>query len=274
MEGTISWPKTALAALIALAFLLPFAFLIATVIRTPEDFAANPGGLPGSFTLDNLVQAWRDANLGRALVVTLQVSVVACLVCLGAALPAAFWFRLHRGLFPSLLRNVLIAGYAIPMIAWLIPVFVMLAQFGLTGNVFIAGVLNGVASLPFAIYFLYTYFLLVLSDDILDVAALDGAKVNAQFWRIAVPLSRPALTSVAVLVFVWTFGDLLVAATLLQAVPENYTLPLAATTLATRDSVNLQGQAAAALVSLIPVLVIFAFAQRWLVAGFGGNSEK
>ena len=273
-EDSISWPRTALAGAIALVFLVPFAFLVSTVIRTPADFAAKPGGLPHSFTLSNLTKAWSDANLGRALVVSLEMLVVACLVCVAAALPAAFWFRLHRGKFARLTRHVLIAGYAVPMIAWLIPIFVILARSGMTGNIAVAGILNGVSSLPFAIYFLYTYLLLVLSDEVLDAAALDGATVLSQFWRIAVPLSRPAVASVVVLVLVWTFGDLLVAATLLQTVPDNYSLPLAAMTLATRESVNLQGQAAAALVSLIPVLFIFAFAQKTLVAGFGGNSEK
>ncbi len=94
------------------------------------------------------------------------------------------------------------------------------------------------------------------------------------FWYIAVPMSRPALASVVALVFVWTFGDLLMAATLLQGNPQVYTLTLAATTLSTREEVNLQGQAAAALVSLIPVLLVFMVAQKSLASGFGAGSGK
>ncbi len=271
---SISPLRTALAAFIALPFLFPFIFLIGTAMRTGADYAANPGGMPRQFTFEHLAHAWIEANLDRALFVSLAMSFIACLVCLGAALPAAFWFRMNRGRGAGILRNTLIGGYAIPMIVWLIPLFVILSRMGLTGNYAVAGVLNGVASVPFAIYFLYTYFLLVVSDDMLDASALDGAGANQRFLRIGVPMAGPAIASIMALVFVWTSGEILIAATLLQSNPESFSLPLAATTLTTRQSVNLQGQAAAALVSLAPVILIFALAQRHLVAGFGGMSEK
>ena len=81
--------------------------------------------------------------------------------------------------------------------------------------------------------------------------------------------AMPALAAVLALTFVWSFGDLLVASTLLQSNPDSYTLTLAATTLTTREDVNIQGQAAAALVSLLPSvgfgLAILAVGV-WLVA--------
>lgn len=273
-QQPISVSRTLIAFIISLAFVLPFLFLIATALRTPADFALNPGGLPAAFTLQNLTEAWMEARLGRALLVTMVVAVVACLVCVSVSLAAAFWFRVNDGRFARMARTLMISGYTIPAIAWLIPVFVIVARGGLAGNVFVAGLLNGVSSIPFAIYFFHTYFLQVLSKDLVDAAALDGAGPLTCFRRIAVPLARPAIASVVALVFVWSFGDLLIAATILQSNPDNYTLPLAATTLATKESVNLQGQAAAALVALAPVLFVFALAQKSLASGFGAISEK
>lgn len=266
--------KTLIAVAISVLFIVPFLFVVGTALRTPADFAANPGGIPRAFTLDNLKDAWFEAGLGRALIMTTIMSVIACAICVSTSIAAAFWFRLHTGRWIMISRNLLIAGYTIPTVAWLIPVFVLLARAQLTGNIFVAGVLNGAASLPFAIYFFHTYFLQVLTDDVLDASALDGATILDQFRRIAVPLARPAIASVVALVFVWSFGELLIAATILQSNPDSYTLPLAATTLATKETVNLQGQAAAALVSLLPVLFIFAVTQKSLAAGFGGTSEK
>jgi len=273
-DQPVSWPKTLVAVAISLVFILPFLFLIGTALRTPSDFAANPGGIPRAFTFDNMLFAWHEARLGRALIVTFVVSCIACAVCVSASIAAAFWFRIHQGVIAQACRAMLISGYTIPTIAWLLPIFVILARGQMTGNTVIAGVLNGVASIPFAIYFFHTYFRQVLTDDLLDAAALDGASILLRFRRIAVPMARPAIASVTALVFVWTFGELLIAATILQSNPDSYTLPLAATTLSTRESVNLQGQAAAALVSLIPVLFIFALAQKSLAAGFGVSSEK
>ncbi|MFD4423067.1 carbohydrate ABC transporter permease [Agromyces sp. NPDC058484] len=266
--------KTGIAILIAVPFVVPFVLLISTALRDRVDYIASPGGLPRSFTLDNLVVAWNEANLGRALVSTLIVCAVACAVCGITALAAAYWFRIHRGRLVGALRWVLVAGYAIPMIAWLIPVFVILANGGLTDNLVVAGVVNGVASLPFALYLVHTFFGQVLTAEMLEAATLDGAGVFRTFWNLAVPLSKPAMASVFALVFVWTFGDLLVAATLLQGDESVYTITLAATSLSTREDVNLQGQAAAAVVALLPTLVVFAVAQRALAKGFGGVSDK
>ena len=249
--------KTTIAIFIAIPFIVPFLFLISTAVRERGDYIDSPGGLPRSFTLDNLSNAWVQADLGRALLNTLLVCVVACAVCGVTAIAAAFWFRVHQGRAVGILRWLMVSAYAIPMIAWLIPVFVILANGGLINNLVIAGLINGVSSLPFALYLVHTFFGQVLTTELLEAATLDGAGVFRSFWSLAVPLSLPVLASVVALVFVWTFGDLLVSATLLQSDSSVYTITLAATSLSTREDINLQGQAAAALVALLPTLVVF-----------------
>lgn len=263
-----------IAAIICLPFVVPFLFLVSTAVREPADYMADPGGLPKSFTIANVVGAWVEADLGRALLNTLLTCVVACLVCATVALAGAFWFRLNRARSSDVLRWVLVSGYAIPVVAWLIPVFVMLAKVGLTSNLLIVGLINGASALPFGLYLVYTYFTQVLTAEVLEAATLDGAGVFKTLRFIAFPLSLPVLASTIALVFVWTFGDLLVAATLLQGDPSVYTITLAATSLTTREDINLQGQAAAALVALLPTLVVFALAQKALAQGFGGSSDK
>jgi ABC-type glycerol-3-phosphate transport system permease component len=266
--------RTTIAILITIPFIVPFLFLISTAIRTRADYLQAPGGIPQSFTFDHIATAWVQADLGRALLNTLIVCLVACLVCATVAVAGAYWFRIHDGRGVALARLTLASAYAIPMIAWLIPVFVIAAQSGWTGNLFVAGVVNGVASLPFAFYFVHTFYRQALSSEIIEAATLDGAGVVQAFVRIGIPMALPALAAAVALTFVWTFGDLLVAATLLQTDPSSYTVTLAATTLTTREDVNLQGQAGAALVSLLPTLVAFAVAQRALKQGFGAGSEK
>lgn len=266
--------RTSIAALLAIPFVVPFLFLIGTALRTRKDYLADPGGIPHAFTLDNLVDAWTKADLGRALGNTLIVCLVACLVCTTVSLAGAFWFRIHEGRVAAGVKWLLVSAYAIPMIAWLIPVFVMLADGGATDNLAVAGIVNGVSSLPFTVYLTHTFFRQVLTAELIEAARIDGAGLWRIFRSMAVPLALPVIASVVALVFVWTFGDLLVSATLLQGDPSVYTLPLAATTLSTREDVNLQGQAAAALVALLPTLVVFAVAQKALAKGFGGVSDK
>lgn len=266
--------RTSIAALLAVPFILPFLFLVGTALRTREDYVQAPGGLPSSLTFEHLVEAWQQADLGRAMLNTLLMCAVACVVCGTSAVAAAYWFRLQRARWAGPLRLVLAAGYAIPMVAWLIPVFAIAAQGRLVGSVVVAGIVSGVSSLPFAFFFVHTFLRQALSDELIEAAALDGAGPLRSFAWIGLPMAMPALAAALALTFVWTFGDLLVAATLLQADPSSYTITLAATTLTTREDVNLQGQAAAAVVSLLPTLAVFAIAQRSLKLGFGAGSDR
>lgn len=266
--------RTTIAAVIAVPFVVPFLFLISTAVRERADYVSAPGGLPSTFTIAHLVEAWQEADLGRALVNTFLVCLVACAVCGSVALAGGYYFRVTVRRWIGAARMLLAAGYALPMIAWLIPVFVIVAQAGWTGDLFIAGVVNGVATLPFAFYFVHTFLRQALTDEVLEAATLDGAGVLRAFAFVGIPMALPALAASLALTFVWTFGDLLVAATLLQSEPSAYTVTLAATTLTTREDVNIQGQAAAALVSLLPTIVVFAVAQRALREGFGAGSDK
>lgn len=266
--------RTTIAAAITLPFLLPLFFLISTAVRTEADYIDAPGGLPQSFTGDHIVEAWNEADLSSALFNTMIVCVIACVVCASVALSGGYWFRINQHRWTGILRFALAAGYAIPMVAWLIPVFVIAAQVGLTGNLVVAGIVNGAAALPFAFYFVHTFLRQSLTTEVIEAASLDGAGIVKSFWRIGIPMAAPALAATIALTFVWTFGDLLVSATLLQNTPDSYTITLAATTLTTREDVNLQGQAAAALVALLPTLVVFAIAQRALKLGFGAGSGK
>jgi ABC-type glycerol-3-phosphate transport system permease component len=265
--------KTAIALVLTIPFIVPFLMLISTAFRTQRDYIENPGGLPRSFTLSNLASAWSGADLGRAVVSTLITCVMACAVCGLVSLAGAYWFRIHKGRAVGLLRWILVAFYAIPTVAWLIPIFVALSQVGLTNNLVLTGAIDGVSSLPFALYLIHTYFRQALTTDLFEAATLDGAGALRTFRSIAVPLARPILASVTALVFVWTFGDLLIAATLLQD-PSVNTLTLATAFLATKENLNLQEQAAAALVALLPTLVVFFAAQKALVKGLSGATER
>jgi ABC-type glycerol-3-phosphate transport system permease component len=265
--------KTGVAAVLTLPFIVPFLLLISTAFRTQQDYIEDPGGLPRAFTFSNLTSAWSGANLGLAVLSTLITCAAACLVCGLVALAGAYWFRIHQGRAAGWLRWLLVSCYAIPTVAWLIPVFVAASQVGMSNSRVITGVVDGVSSLPFAFYLVHTYLRQVLTTDLLEAASLDGASTLATFRRIAVPIARPVLASVTALVFVWTFGDLLIAATLLQE-PSVNTLTLATAFLASKENLNLQEQAAAAMVALLPTLAVFLAAQKALVRGFSAATGK
>ncbi len=265
--------RTSIAALLTLPFLFPFAFLLTVAFKTEEDYRASPIGLPTNITFEHLADAWQRAELGHALVNSMMVSVIGVIVAVLLSLSAAFWFFVFRSKWFDRGRWVLILGYAFPAVIWLIPLFVILARSGWTNSLFVLGVIYGVSNVPFGLFMIYAFYRQTLKSEIMDAAAVDGASILQQFARIAVPLARPAAVALAALVFVWSFGDLLFAVTLLQD-PDTWTIPIAAATLVSSQRITAQAQASAALVALVPSLIVVLVAQRALVRGFGGGSVK
>lgn len=264
--------RTGLAALLTIPFLVPFFFLLTVSLRTPEDYRQNPVALPSSLTFDNVVDAWERADLGPALLNSLITSVVGVVVACLLSMSAAFWFTTRRGRGADRIRWAMVAGYAFPAVIWLIPLFVIFARNELTNDLVVLGMIYGVSNVPFGVYMVYAFYRQVLRSEIMDAAAIDGASTLARFRWIAVPLARPAVAALAALVFVWSFGDLLFAVTLLQDASK-WTVPIAAATLVSSQTITVQAQAAAALVALAPSLVVVLVAQRALVRGFGGASS-
>lgn len=265
--------RTAIAALLALPFLFPFAFLLTVAFKTEEEYRASPIGLPTNITFEHLIDAWQRAELGHALINSMMVSVIGVVVAVLLSLSAAFWFFVFRSKWFDRARWALILAYAFPAVIWLIPLFVILARSGWTNSLLVLGVIYGVSNVPFGLFMIYAFYRQTLKSEIMDAAAVDGASILQQFVRIAVPLARPAAVALAALVFVWSFGDLLFAVTLLQD-PDKWTIPIAAATLVSSQRITAQAQASAALVALVPSLIVVLMAQRALVRGFGGGGVK
>ena len=265
--------RTTTAGLLAVPFVVPFVFLALMALRPAEDYLADPLGWPTHLTFANIRGAWGSAHLGPALVASMISTLIGVVVVSVLSVAAAFWLFITKGRFAVVSRWLIVAGYAFPAVIWLIPLFVLLSRRGLTNNLVVLGLIYGVSNVPFGVYLLHAFFGQTLSQGVVESARLDGASVLQLFYWIAVPLAKPALATLAALVFVWSFGDLLFAVTMIQD-PGKWTVTLAAATLADRDGVSASAQASGALISLLPSLAIVVVAQKALVRGFAGGGSK
>jgi raffinose/stachyose/melibiose transport system permease protein len=120
---------------------------------------------------------------------------------------------------------------------------------------------------------LYAYLADAIDPQIREAAAVDGATPKRVFFSISLPLSLPVLSTVAVLGFVFAWGDVLIAAVLLQS-SNTWTVPLAATSFTSRMGIALQAEAAAALLSMLPLAVLFVIFQKGIVRGLTVGSGR
>jgi multiple sugar transport system permease protein len=274
-RGRAGWSPLRLAIVLVLAavYLYPFLFTVATALKPSDQYFRDPSGWPTALTLDHLKFAWREAHLGRALInsaIAVSIGVVLCCTICSAA---AFWFIRHRGRVGGALLASFGSLWILPQVAWVIPLFLTLTTLNLTNNLVVLGIVYGTVFAPAFIWLLWAYFLQGLPQDIIEAAEVDGASLFQQYLRIALPLSLPALATVAALTFIFAWGDLLLAIVLLQD-PEKFTVVPAAAGLITRFDAQVQDTTAAALITTLPSLVVLLVAQRAIVRGITGGFSK
>jgi ABC-type glycerol-3-phosphate transport system permease component len=265
--------RTAIAVLLTIPFVYPFVFLAQTALRTGPDYARSPIGLPSEFTLANLEHAWSAAGLGRGMVNSLTAVVTGVVVCCVLSSGAAFWLHRHRRGLGKAFLAVVVGSQALPWVLWIIPTFIFLSNLRLTNNLIALGVVFGTLYTPFGTWFLWSYYRNGISEEVLEAAVMDGASTLQQLVRVVVPLSMPALGTVAALTFVWMWGDLLLSVILLQE-SSKFTVVVGAATLVSQFNSAIQESAAAALIAILPMLLVFLVAQRAIVRGFTAGIGK
>lgn len=274
-SGRHTWSplRTVIVAALAITYVYPFAFMIATAFKPREQYSRDPVGWPTSLTSENLERAWNGANLGRALINSTIAVSIGVFVCCAVVSLAAFWFVRHRSRISGLLLGAFGGLWILPQVVWVIPFFIILSKLDLTNNLVVLGIVYGTVFAPAFIWLLWAYFLQGLPAGLLEAAEIDGASLFQQYLRIALPLSVPALAAVAALTFVFAWGDLLLAIVLLQD-PEKFTVVPSAATLVSQYDVTVPETTAAALITVLPGVVILLFAQKAIVRGITGGFSK
>jgi multiple sugar transport system permease protein len=241
---------------------LPFLTML-IVALTPPDTPTIPAVLfPSRVTWENFQTLLSESEIGRwALNSTLYAGVSTAVTLLLAAMAG---YAFARKEFPA--RTVLfwlvVITFAVPSEVNLIPYFQGLAAVdGL--DTYWGLILPSVANAQAV--FLMRQYIRQLPDELLDAAALDGAGEWHVFWRIVMPLARPALAVIGVFLFVWHWNDFLWPLVVAQS-DEMRTLTVGLATLRS-SSVPITEQMAAATISVLPGLLVFAVAQRYLMSG-------
>ncbi|MEL5992542.1 carbohydrate ABC transporter permease [Microbacterium phosphatis] len=260
--------------LIAVVFVYPFVWLVSASFK-PRGEVFDNRLIPQTFTLENYVQVWQEAPLALWLLNTVLVTALAATaVTLSSAMVAwAFAFYRFRGrgaLFALVLGSMMLPG-AVTMI----PTFLIWNALGAVNTLTPMWAHNLFGS---AFYiFLLRQFMLSLPRDLFDAARVDGANPWQVFWRIALPLSRPALavTVVFEVQAVWT--DLMRALIYLRD-STIFTVPRGLKALV--DNFGFGGEwhweilITASVITTLPMIVLFFVAQRHIIEGVAAGGLK
>jgi alpha-glucoside transport system permease protein len=161
----------------------------------------------------------------------------------------------------------------IPSQIALTPVLQIFTAIGFTGQYWAVWVAHTAFGLPFAVFLLRNFFA-ALPKDLMESAHIDGASSFRTFWTIVLPLSVPALASLAIFQFMWVWNDLLVSLIFLSGNPDHAPMTLTVANLVGQYGENYQVLTAASFLSMALPLAIFFSMQRYFVRGILAGSVK
>jgi ABC-type glycerol-3-phosphate transport system permease component len=262
--------------LIAFVSLAPLYAMVVTSLKTTQDFNLHPGSVapPTHPHFSKYVEAWNDLGFSTMMKNSLILSIVSSVLTTALAAVAGFALsRLHfRG--RRLVLVAMIAFMSVPAIAIVVPLFLVMVRWGLINTYVAAPVAEIGLSLPFAIYLVYT-FMVDIPEELFSAAAVDGASPLQQLIRIAIPLSRPVLLTVALITGIFAWNDLLIPLVLWQSQGlQVLMVGLANLAPGHTGAADVPLLMAGVSISVLPVIVLFLLARRLFVQGFLGGAVK
>jgi multiple sugar transport system permease protein len=257
-------------ALILVVF--PIYWMVVTSLKIPRDIYRTPSLWPKAFTAENYRILLEDkgflVNIGNSLIVAITVTVIAVLIASFAAYSMVRFRYRFRGLFGRLI----LFAYLTPTSLLFIPLSVVMAQLHLSNSLTGLMLVYLTFALPLATWLLQGYFRSV-PRELEEQGMIDGLTRMGALMRIVLPLSAPGLAAVAIFTFTGAWNELLLALVLITSENQR-TAPLALNYLITSDVLPWGPLMAGAVLSSVPLMILYFLAQRFMVQGMTAGSVK
>ena len=249
----------------------PLLWMIAVSLMAPGEASAYPPPLvPAHATLANYRELFATAGMGRYLANSVLLAVAATALSLVFNVMAGYAFAKLRFAGRDRIFRLMAAALVIPGQVAMVPLFLLLKNLGLVNSY--GGVIVPALASIFGI-FLVRQYALSIPDDLLEAARIDGASEWKIFGAIVVPLLRPIIVTLAVFTLLGTWNDFMWPLIVLSD-QELYTLPVALASLAREHVQDNELMMAGAVVTTLPVLLVFLALQRHYVEGLTLGSVK
>ncbi|MHB1733207.1 carbohydrate ABC transporter permease [Ferrimicrobium acidiphilum] len=265
------WFYLAILTMGALVMFIPFAWSLSTSLKPlSESLVYPPVWIPHIFDWENYVKIWHLVPLarwfGNSAIAAIGVTIgnLICDSMAGYAL-ARVQFRGQRLMFIGVLAMLMV-----PFQSVMLPVYILLRAFGLLDNYY--GLIIPLAVQAVGIFLMRQAFL-NLPSDLEDAAIMDGAGRFRMFWQLSLPLVLPSLLTLALISFMLSWNNFLLPL-LVASRPHLWTVPLGVVMFQQEYFVNWPYLMAAAVMTTIPVAVIFLVFQKWFVRGIATTGMR
>jgi len=264
-QALANTPTYALLSLFLFLAVIPFALIFLAAFKDGTEIAHNTFGLPDSWNWFNFVEAWNQARFNAyfrsSLIVVVPVVVVSTLL----SIMTGYAFGRMRFPLSSLIFYIFLLGFMVPQEAYIIPLYHNMRKLGLLDSYWALILPQIGMSVCFGTFWMRGFFANI-PRDLVDAARVDGASNWNALWRVMMPLVRPAILTLVVLVFIWTWNDFLLALVLITK-DTLRTLPLGLAFFQGRYTTDIPLTSAGATIVALPTILIYIIFQRQFIRG-------
>jgi ABC-type glycerol-3-phosphate transport system permease component len=260
------------AVLMALGFVwaYPFLWALASSLKSQAGFIDEGLSIvPRELEWTNYLNAWNGASFGTYFFNT--VVITTCTVVLTLLLTSMAGFALARTSFPGKrpLLAVVVVTFFLPRGYTIVPVYDLVQHLGLLNTLWSVVVVQVAAGMVFNTFLLMGYFT-TLAKEMEAAARVDGASFNQTFWYVMLPLARPMLATLGLFTFINSWNDFLTPLVFTLGQPQLRTLAVGLYAFISQTSTDWTSLCAGSIISVAPIILVFAIAQRHVVDAIAG----
>ncbi len=273
ITGAAAW---AILLVVGAAILVPILFAVLGGFKTNGQLVSNPVAIvPDPWVFSNYTDVLIGANAGTfwlqafnsLVVAVVAVGVTVLFASLAAFVFARMMFRGREALF-----TLFVFGLLFPSAVAILPLYILVRELGLAGNLLGVALPQAAFALPLTIVILRPFFRSIPAE-LEDAARIDGCSSFGFFWRVLLPLARPALATVSVLATVTTWNAFILPLILLNGA-DQWTLPLGVMNFSTQYGQDQARVLAYTVIAVLPAILFYVVAERQLVGGLTTGAVK
>ena len=257
----------------AVFVLFPLVWALLTSFKTDSEIqSAPPDWFPATWIIDNYVRVVTASPLPQYLLNTAIIAVAGTVVTLVIAVHAAYAITRFRFRGRNAGSFLLLLTIMIPTVSIILPQFIIASQLSLVDTRLVLVIIDSAWQIPLAVWIMRAYFYRV-SPEIDEAAMLDGCSRLTAFYRVVVPISWPGIAAAGVVVFIWIWNEFLIGLTLATSVKSQPVAP-GLFSYVTESGIDWGTLTAAAMIAMLPVVVVFIVLQRQFVEGLTSGTGK
>ena len=265
---------TTIGLIVGIVFLFPLYWMLVTAFKSEAEIFQSPptlfpkivylGAVIGQFTGDyNILGAFKNSTI---------IAVTAMIISTCLAIPASYGLARFNFKGKKLFIFLFLTTQMLPATLVLTPLFMIFKSFGLLNTYFAPILADATIGIPFSVLILRTYFVSI-PKELEEAAKIDGCNHFAAFFKIMLPIASPGVVVAAVFSFMFAWGDLIYGLTFIGK-PENRPITAGIYNALQQYSTSWNSTMSFGIISILPVVVIFTFMQRYIISGLTNGAVK